>query len=138
MTRTIEQTIEFHGVSPTELFETYLDSKKHAAAIGASASIDRHVGGKFSAFGEGHLIGTVLHIVPDQMVVQTWKAQTHWKDSDLDSVLVLTFEAIPGGAKIGLVHSGVPDDGFVMFSEGWRERYWKPWTRHFEEQAKTR
>ena len=138
MTKTIQQSVEFKGVSPKELFDTYMDSKKHAAAIGAPASISREIGSKFTAFGEGHLCGTILHVVPDRMVVQTWRAQTHWKESALDSVVVLTFEPTSGGAKIGLVQSGVPDQDFDLFNDGWHEQYWKPWKRYFEEQSKTR
>lgn len=138
MSKTIEQSVQFNNVSPEELFDIYMDSKKHAAAIGAPASISRKVGSEFTAFGEGHLLGTVLHVVPNRMIVQTWRAQTHWKESMLDSVLVLTFEQIPGGAKIGLVHSGVPDQEFDLFNEGWHERYWKPWKRYLEKQPKAR
>jgi hypothetical protein len=31
---------------PNELFEMYMDSKKHSAATGAPAKIDRRAGGK--------------------------------------------------------------------------------------------
>jgi len=132
MMKTIEQTIEFPGVTPEELFETYMDSKKHTAAIGAPASIERRVGGDFRAFGEGHLVGTILHLVPNRMVVQTWRAQTRWKESELNSVLILTFEQIAGGAKLGMVHSGVPERDFEMFNQGWHERYWRPWKTYFQ------
>ena len=133
--KTIEQTIEFPGVTAEELFETYMDSKKHAAATGVPASIERRVGGDFRKVGDGHLVGTILHLVPNRMIVQTWRAQPQWKESDLDSIVVLTFEQIAGGAKIGLVHSGVPDQEFDLFNQGWHERYWKPWKRYFEKPA---
>ena len=122
-TRIIEQTIEFKDTTPEELFDIYTDPKKHAAAIGAPASISRKIGSTFAAFGEGHLVGEILHVVPNRMVVQTWRAQTEWKESWLDSVLILTFEKISGGAKITLVQSGVPERTFDKFSKGWNENY---------------
>lgn len=136
MTKIIQQTVTFKGVSPKELFETYLDSKKHAAAIGAPASINRRAGGKFTAFGEGHLVGTILHLVSNQMIVQTWRGRTEWKKSEPDSILVLTFEKIAGGTKLSLVQSGVPAKSLKKFNQGWHQYYWKPWKRYFEEQVK--
>ena len=50
MTRAIQQSVEF-SVSPKELFELYMDSKKHSAATGGPAKISRKAGGKFTAFG---------------------------------------------------------------------------------------
>jgi activator of HSP90 ATPase len=38
MTRTIPQSVTLNA-SPEELFETFLDSKKHAAVTGAPANI---------------------------------------------------------------------------------------------------
>ena len=139
MTKTIQQSVEFKGVSPKELFDTYMDSKKHSAAIGgAPVSISREIGSRFTAFGKGHLIGTILHIVSNRMIVQSWRGQEHWKDYELDSILSLTFEKISGGSKITLVHSGVPERTFDLFNEGWKEHYWKPWKKYFEKQCKTR
>ena len=136
MTKTIQQSIEFKGVSPKELFDTYMDSKKHAAAIGAPVSISRKVGSRFTAFGKGHLLGTILQIVPNRMIVQSWRGQTEWKDNELDSILVLTFENISGGAKITLVQSGVPERSFDKFNKGWKENYWKPWKLYIKQKNK--
>jgi len=36
--KTIQQTVKF-GVPPERLYEIYMDSKKHGAAVGSSASI---------------------------------------------------------------------------------------------------
>jgi activator of HSP90 ATPase len=129
--RTIEQSIEFRNVSVKELYETYANSRKHAAAIGAEASIQRRVGGQFRAFGPGGLTGKILHLVPGKIIVQTWRSLQRWQAQELDSVLVLTFEPTPRGARLNLTHSGVPNRDFDLFNQGWRERYWKPWKQYF-------
>lgn len=72
MTNMISQKVTF-GASPRELFQTYLDSKKHGAAIDHNASISRKVGSRFAAFG-GMLRGRTLMIVPDRLIVQSWRA----------------------------------------------------------------
>lgn len=55
MTRTIQQSVEF-SASPDELFDTFLDSKKHSAATGGIAQMSRKAGGKFTAW-EGSFAG---------------------------------------------------------------------------------
>ena len=136
--KTIVQTVNFPGVTPAELYETYLDSEKHAAAIGDDAKIERRVGGKFSTFGAGHLVGTILHLLPNRMIVQTWRSITRWKPEELDSILVLTFEKAARGARLNLSHSGVPERDFKLYNEGWRKRYWRPWKAHFAVTRKQR
>lgn len=124
MTRAIQQSVVLKA-SPEELFETYLDSKKHTAATGMPAKVSRRTGGAFSAFG-GKILGRTLMTVPGKMIVQSWRA-SHWKDEDLDSILVLRFSKAPGGGRIDLVHAGVPEHDHKGVTEGWRTYYWKPW-----------
>ena len=124
MTRAIQQSVEF-SVSPKELFELYMDSKKHSAATGGPAKISRKAGGKFTAFG-GMLRGKNLVIIPRRMIVQSWRA-THWKAADPDSILVLTFSKSRRGGRIHLVHASVPEYDHRGVSRGWRKYYWNPW-----------
>jgi activator of HSP90 ATPase len=124
MTRAIQQSVVLKA-SPEELFDTFLDSKKHSAATGMPAKVSRRTGGAFSAFG-GKILGRTLMTVPRKMIVQSWRA-SHWKDEDLDSVLVLRFSQAPGGGRIDLVHAGVPEHDHKGVTEGWPTFYWKPW-----------
>ena len=75
--------------SPDELFDMYLDPELHAAITGAPVSIGAHAGAEFRAF-DGALQGTILQVVPKRLIVQSWRA-SHWKTSDIDSTLILTF-----------------------------------------------
>jgi activator of HSP90 ATPase len=129
MTRTIQQRIRL-GARPEELFDTYLDSKKHSAATGGPARMSRKVGGAFTAWG-GQLRGRNLMIVPNRLIVQAWRA-THWKASDPDSILILEFSKVPGGAQIDLVHVNVPVYDHKGVSQGWPKYYWKPWKKYLE------
>lgn len=124
MARTIQQTVKF-GVPPGRLFDIYLDSKKHAAAVNSQASISRKVGGRFRIFG-GMLRGKNLAIVPKRMIVQTWRG-LDWKKGEADSILILTFSRAPGGGRINLVHANVPDRRSARINRGWHTYYWRPW-----------
>ncbi len=128
MPKTIHQSVEFRA-SPEELFDIYMDSKKHAAAVGAPASIGRRAGGTFWVFGRNAVRGRTLLIVPKRLVVQTWRAQL-WKRSDLDSVLTLAFHKHGRGARIELVQALVPDRLFDIIDAGWWTRYWEPWREY--------
>src|SRR5271165_1567937 len=86
MTKAIQQSVRF-AAPPEELFEMYLDSKKHSESTGGVARMSRKTGGKFTAW-HGQLAGRNLFIVPTKLIVQTWRS-THWPASDPDSILIL-------------------------------------------------
>lgn len=135
MATTIEQEVEFENVTPQDLFDTYLDSQKHGAAIGATAAIQREVGGEFRAFGDNGLKGRILELVPGRRIVQSWRGQP-WTANDLDSIVVLTFHETPKGARIDLVHANIPEHAQQMVNEkAWDDRYWQPWRAYLKQRA---
>ena len=77
--KTIQQTVKFPA-PPEKLFDIFLDSKKHAAAVNSQASVSRKVGGRFRIFG-GVLQGKNLAIVPKRMIVQVWRG-SNWTKSE--------------------------------------------------------
>jgi activator of HSP90 ATPase len=112
--------------APAEkLFDMYLDSTLHAAFTGFPVTIEARPGAPFRAF-EGQLAGTILHVEPKRLIVQTWRA-THWSDADIDSVLVLSFWPEDQGTRIELAHINVADHDFAGVSHGWEKYYWTPW-----------
>ena len=110
---------------PQKLFDMYLDSAAHAAFTGAPVSIEPRPGAPFVAF-DGKLRGTILHIEPKQLIVQTWRS-VNWADGDIDSVLVLSFWPEENGARIELAQINVSDKDFAGVSHGWEKYYWTPW-----------
>jgi activator of HSP90 ATPase len=129
MNPVIEQTIIFPNTTPAELFDIFLDKKKHSAILDDSkAEVSRKEGEKFSLL-DGNLKGKNLLIVPDRMIVQSWKGNV-WRKDDLDSILTLTFTAVKGGAQIYMVHANTPD----QFTELWDEIYWQPIKEYLKQQ----
>ncbi len=129
MTKPIVQSVTFKA-SPAELFRIFTNSKKHSAATGAKAVVSAKAGARFAAF-DGMLEGRNLLVVPNRMIVQAWRA-SHWKKSDLDSILTLTFSRAPGGGRIDLVHVGVPQHDHKGVTEGWPKYYWEPWKTYLQ------
>jgi activator of HSP90 ATPase len=129
---TIQQTVDF-SATPAQLFEIYMDSKKHSQATLAKATMSRKAGGRFTAF-DGMLAGRNLIVIPNQLIVQAWRA-THWKKTDPDSILVLKFSKTKGGGRVELVHTNVPDHDYLGVKKGWPHYYWKPWRAHLKKNS---
>ena len=110
---------------PDRLFDTYLDPAAHAAITGFPVTIAPRPGAPFRAF-DGKLTGTVLHIQPKRLIVQSWRS-VNFPAAALDSVLVLSFWPQEGGGRIELVHVNVPEEDFAGVSTGWEKYYWSPW-----------
>ncbi len=132
MTKPIVQSVTFKAL-PAELFEIYTDSKKHSAATGQKSKVSSKAGGRFTAF-DGSISGRNLVIVPNRMIVQAWRA-THWKKTDLDSILTITFSDAPGGGRIDPVHVNVPQHDHKGVTQGWPSYYWKPWRAYLKQRA---
>jgi activator of HSP90 ATPase len=131
MTKPIVQSVTFTA-SPEELFDLFTNSEKHSAATGGKATVSAKPGAKWKAW-DGMLSGKNLVVVPGQMIVQAWRG-SHWKETDLDSILILNFSKAAGGGKIDLVHAGVPAHDHKGVTNGWPQYYWKPWKAYLKKQ----
>jgi activator of HSP90 ATPase len=130
MNKAIEQRILFKGATAAELFEIFVNPKKHSAIHGgAETKISNKAGDKFLLLN-GNLIGKNLLIIPNRMIVQSWRGNV-WKNDDLDSILILVFSDTANGAQIEMVHAFTPG----QFIELWDEIYWQP-MKEFIKQGK--
>lgn len=121
MNKTIEQKVLFKGATATELFDLFMNPKKHSAIHGgAKTKISEKEGDTFSLIN-GNLNGKNLLIVPGRMIVQSWRGNV-WEKEDLDSILILVFTDTKNGGQIDLAHSFTPD----QFHELWNKVYWTP------------
>lgn len=127
-TQTLRQTVTF-AASPHDVFETLLDSRKHARVTGGPARISRKVGGVFSAFG-GELSGTTLEIVADRKIVWSWRA-SDWPVGH-HSRATFTLSQVPTGTRLSLRQSGVPTELAADIRAGWIEYYWMPMKAAFK------
>ena len=110
---------------PDKLFDMYLDAAEHAAMTGLPVRLEARAGGVFRAF-DGMLSGTILHIQPKSLIVQTWRS-VNWPLTAMDSVLTLSFWPAEEGGRIEIVHINVADEDFAGVSQGWEKYYWTPW-----------
>ncbi len=129
MTPVIHSGAIYQNATPAKLYEFFMNSAKHTATTGMPAKINPKVGGKWSAFS-GMILGKNLVLIPNRMIVQTWRS-SEWKKADPDSILVVSFEkSASGGAQVELAHVGVPEYDHEGVTKGWVKFYWEPWKQY--------
>ena len=126
MTKPIHQSITLPAKA-AQIFDTFLDANAHGTVVGSKVSITRREGDRWKAF-DGMLPGRNLRIVPERLIVQSWRS-SGWKKDDDDSILVLAFSDTPEGGRIELTHVNVPTHDHRGVTEGWEKYYWRPWKK---------
>lgn len=132
-TQTIRQTATF-AATPHEVYETLMDSRRHARLTGGPARISRKIGGAFSAFGGG-LSGTALDLVADHKIVLAWRADD-WPAGH-HSRATFTLSRLATGTRLRLYQSGVPATQAAGVRDGWIQYYWAPLKALFKQGGST-
>ena len=117
-------------VAAKEIYIAWLSSKQHTEMTGFESFISLKVGGKFKA-GDGYIIGRNLDLIKDNRIIQTWRSSEFAK-SDLDSLLVVNLEDIPGGCKVTIEHSQIPKGQGAAYKQGWIDYYLLPMKAYFK------
>lgn len=100
------------------------DGVSLVTAPGAKATaISAEVGGAFTLFG-GYITGRHLEMVPDERLVQAWRAGG-WPVGDY-SVVKFALAAQGSGCKLVLDHGGFPPGQGKSLAYGWGVHYWEP------------
>ena len=125
MPKTITQRVVFKNTTASELYELYMNAKKHSATTGTVTKISEKEGAKYSA-GDDYITGKNLVLMKNKMIVQTWKA-ADWDEDEQDSIFMLTFEQQGKNAVLNMVHANIPDKHADSIKKGWTTYYWNPW-----------
>ncbi|HZV12679.1 MAG TPA: SRPBCC family protein [Candidatus Kapabacteria bacterium] len=121
-TKSIRQSATF-SVKPSEVYETLMDSRKHAAFSGAKANISRNVGGKFTAYDD-YIEGKNVKLISNKKIVQEWRGKD-WPKGHYSKV-TFTLKAVKGGTRLSFYQSGVPAKDYKGIKSGWISFYWQP------------
>jgi activator of HSP90 ATPase len=128
-TETIRQKVLIPATL-TEVYEAFVDAKKHSKFTGSKATCDPKVGGQFTAWG-GYISGKNLELEGGKRIVQEWLT-TEWPEGQPPSRLELNFKKAEGGTELSMVHSGVPAEQAADVAQGWIDFYWDPLKEYFK------
>jgi uncharacterized protein YndB with AHSA1/START domain len=129
----IRQTVVI-GASPLEVYQAYVDPKKHAAFTGTGVTGTPKVGGKFTA-GDGYISGKYVELEPGKLIKHEWTT-TEWPTGYPPSIFELTLKPKGTGTELRMVHSKVPAEQVDYYAEGWRDYYWGPLKEYFEKTSR--
>jgi uncharacterized protein YndB with AHSA1/START domain len=123
MSAAIHQQVTFKA-RPHQVYTALTDSAQFSKMTGgAPAEIGPGVGGAFSCFG-GVIEGRNVELIPDQRIVQAWRAKM-W-DAGVYSIVRFELRAEGSGTRIVFDHSGFPEDQAEHLAAGWKSNYWEP------------
>lgn len=128
MSKTFKQKIVFKNTTSKDLYELYMDSKKHSAATGAPANISPEEGGKYSAHNN-YINGKNLQLIKNRLIVQSWRS-TGWNKDEPDSTFIIYFEPKDNDVIVHATHANVPDNEEGNLKKGWKQHYWEPWKKY--------
>ena len=128
MAKTILQKVVFKNTSPDKVYDLYMNAKQHSFITGAPAKISNKVGASFSAHGS-YIAGKNLHLIKNELIVQTWRAES-WSKDDPDSILIIGLERKGNDVVLNAVHANVPDNAEASLKKGWFDHYWNPMKNH--------
>jgi activator of HSP90 ATPase len=126
--KTIIQAVKINAPAH-DVYEAFMDSRKHAEFTGGTARISRKVGGSFSVFDK-YASGKNLELTQDKRIVQSWRAED-WPEGKL-SKITITLKEARGVTTLGFKQTGVPDPFYRDISQGWKGYYWKPLKKMLE------
>jgi activator of HSP90 ATPase len=115
--------------TPTEVYDAFIDPKKHSEFTGSKATGKPVVGGKFTAW-DGYIQGKNLELEKGKRIVQEW-VTTDWPKNFPPSRLELNFMDLGGKTEITMVHLDVPAVQEDELKQGWKDFYWEPLKDYF-------
>ena len=116
--------------TPAAIYAAWLDSAGHTGMTGGKrAEAGAAVGDRFTAH-DGYISGETLVLEPDRRIVQSWRT-TRFTDADPDSRIEISLAPAPGGTRVTVAHSLVPDGHTSYRDGGWQHNYFDPMKRYF-------
>jgi uncharacterized protein YndB with AHSA1/START domain len=123
--------------SPQEVWRALTNPQIIEKWSGASAVFKPVIGADYSLW-DGTIVGGILDVVPNKMLVQTWKP-TDWTIDN--SVVTFTLTKVGDKTQVDLLHENVEEFDYKGTTEGWDIYYLGAIKKMFETNpgvAKTR
>ena len=120
--------------TPMEVYEAYIDGEKQSEFTGSKATSDSRVGGAFTAW-DGYITGKYIELEPGKKIVQEWTS-TDFPEGTPPSRFEISLKESKSGTELTMVHSGVPEDAAEDIGQGWKDYYWEPMKKYFNDRKR--
>ena len=118
----IHQEVDFNA-PPAKIYAILLDAKQFSAFTKETAEVQAEAGAAFRLFG-GRIEGRNVELVPDQRIVQAWRAAA-WP-AGVYSIVRFELAAHGSGTRLIFDHTGFAESNREHLNEGWPRNYWEP------------
>ena len=118
--------------TPLQVYEVWLDSKKHAEMIRTHVQTSARVGARFI---RGVSSGITVELMPGKRIVEAWR-NDEWKEGDY-SVVTVTLEPQAENTKLIVDHKGIPLYFKGRLEKGWGEFYLPQVQAYFSKRERT-
>lgn len=109
---------------PLDLYDAFLDKKRHGEMTGALAQIRPRVGARFCT-GDGRYWGRNIELLPGERIVQEWETED-WPTGAPPSRVTLAFAGQNGGTELSIEHEDLPAHAVERYAQEWRKHYLDP------------
>ena len=128
-TKVIKQTVLIKA-SPINVYETFMNEKKHQEFTGFTATIDNRIGGEFITCGNRNY-GYNLFLKPGERIIQAW-SQKDFPDNQF-SIIDIKLSTVKEEYTQLLFHQiGTPIECVEWLIPGWKSTYWIPLKAYLE------
>ena len=128
---TIRQSV-IVDATPEEVYDAYVDPKKHGEFTGSKATGTQKVGGRFTAW-DGYISGKWLELEKGKKIVHEWTT-TEWPEGYPPSLVELRLGKSGKKTKLAMIHSKAPAEQAEEYAQGWKDFYWEPMKSHFKKE----
>ncbi|HLW70873.1 MAG TPA: SRPBCC family protein [Candidatus Binataceae bacterium] len=118
--------------TPVEVYDAFVNARKHAAFTGAAAKSANKVGGKFTAWDD-YISGKYLELVAGRKIVEEWRTGD-WPAGCEPSLIEFTFARVDKNTRVTMVQTKVPAAQAANYRQGWKDYYWTPLKAYFQAQ----
>lgn len=121
----------YQALTTTKDFDMITRLSDGAALLNAAGAkptaISTELGGSFTLFG-GYITGRHLEMLPNERLVQAWRAAS-WKPGGF-SIAAFYLTAEGGKTRLNFEHRGFPNGNGVSLAQGWHAHYWEPLAKY--------
>ena len=122
------------SASPEDVYDAWLDSKRHSAMTGGRAEIAARVGGRHTAW-DGYIEGQIVDLQAGLRIAKLWRTREFPVDAP-DSHVEITFLPVAGGTRVAVFHTEIPEGQGQRYELGWEQHYFAPMRAYFRKRSR--